>query len=250
MIETDPLKVLVVDDEPLARTRMIRLCTDLRAQQYTFAECENGVQCLDFCRDSAVDLILLDVEMPGMTGIDVAQVLQSLPHTPYIIFCTAYSDFALQAFDASAVDYLLKPVALNRLQAALEKAERLIRSDQQITQAESSEPLVLWATTAHGKQRVLADDIRLLKADSKYVQAITDSGELLLDTSLKKLEGDLGSNFLRVHRSALINTRYFEACERLANGDYVLTLNGIDERPSVSRRLLPSVQRWIKQHAL
>jgi len=249
MADNHAATILIVDDEPLARDRLLRLCTNLELD-FTLQSCETGVECLAVCEQKPIDLVLLDIEMPGLNGLEVAYQLQALTHTPAIIFCTAYDEFALQAFDAAAVDYLLKPIATERLRAAIGKA-KLIQDDklQQLQQLMPKQSDFLWTTSTKLKQRIAIADIRVLHADSKYVVAMTESGDFLLNQSLKQLETQLGAGFIRVHRGTLINSHYLEGCERSALGDYRACLQGITFKPKISRRLLPRVQAWIKQQS-
>lgn len=244
-------KILVVDDEPLARARLIRFCENLGDQYWVLGEAANGQDCLDYCKDKVVDIVLLDIEMPGLSGLQVAQQLQTMPHPPAIVFCTAYGEFALQAFEAAAIDYLLKPVEPNRLKEALEKAS-LIRAAKlsRFEEALEDTEKFFWVKSARDKQKVEPDKIRVLQADSKYVNAITDNGSYLLDISLKQLESQLGESFLRIHRATLVNTKFIDGCSQNARGEYLVSLQGVDCKPQVSRRLLPGLLAWIKQHSL
>ncbi len=247
MADGNGIQVLVVDDEPLARERLSRLCASIEGQSYNVVECASGDACLQYCAQNSVDVVLLDIEMPGLNGLKTARQLQAMASSPAIIFCTAYNDFALEAFDAEAIDYLLKPVALERLRAALDKSSLLQAAKRQRNLPETVD--CLWATTAKGKHRVRVAEVRALHAENKYVAAKTKEGDFLLDESLKQLELRLGSEFLRVHRATLINTHYLEACERASNGDYLARLQGVSFQPKISRRLLPKVQAWIKQQS-
>ena len=244
-------QILVVDDEPLARARLLHLFGKLGDHRWVLVEAAHGQACLDYCKDNAVDIVLLDIEMPGLSGLQVAQQLQTLPHPPAIVFCTAYGEFALQAFEAAAIDYLLKPVELGRLEEALEKAS-LIQAAKlsSLERAFEDTEKFLWAKSVRGKQKIELDKIRVLQADSKYVSAITDDGNYLLDISLKQLETQLGKSFLRIHRATLVNTKFIDGCAQNSKGEYLVSLQGVDFQPQVSRRLLPGLQAWIKQHSL
>lgn len=246
MTAIDVTRILVTDDEPLARDRLLRLCAGIDGE-FKLEACANGIECLALCEQQKFDLVLLDIEMPGLGGLEVAAGLQELEHTPAIIFCTAYDEFALQAFEAAAVDYLLKPIAAERLREAIAKAKLLKAAELQQLMAE--EPTFLWSSSTKLKQRIAIADIRVLHADNKYVTAMTAGGEYLLDQSLKQLETQLDKAFIRIHRATLINSQYLEACERTAAGEYRACMQGVEFKPQISRRLLPRVQAWIKQQS-
>lgn len=246
MTEINVTKILVTDDEPLARDRLLRLCAGIDSE-FKLEACANGMECLTLCKQKKFDLVLLDIEMPGLGGLEVAAGLQELEHTPAVIFCTAYDEFALQAFEAAAIDYLLKPIAADRLREAIAKAKLLKAAELQ--QLMADEPAFLWSSSTKLKQRIAVADIRVLHADNKYVTAMTADGEFLLDQSLKQLETQLDNKFIRIHRATLINSRYLDACERTAGGEYRACLQGIEYKPQISRRLLPRVQTWIKQQS-
>lgn len=264
--------ILIVDDEPLARMRLQKMCEKLSAEEgeagesnnWVIAEAANGQDCIDYCEqqddDNKVDLVFLDIEMPGVNGLQAAERLQTLDTPPAIVFCTAYSEFALQAFDAAAIDYLLKPVEYGRLKEAMQKAsliqaarlqqvKQLLGTTDEEAEGQKLPLQFIWAKSNRSKQRVDLAEVRILQADSKYVSAITPEGSYLLDISLKQLEDQLDDCFIRVHRSTLINTRYLSACEKNEHGEYHVYLEGVDASPAVSRRLQPSVQAWIKQQS-
>lgn len=214
------------------------------------AQAANGAECLQCCQRDAFDIVFLDIEMPGQSGLEVASALALADKPPVVIFCTAYDEFAVNAFEKSAVDYLLKPVALERLGHALEKAKdyRAMRQAQSLEKPTAAHPPgFVWVSTAGGKQRVALSDIRLLRADTKYVVAVTEGSELIVEGSLKQWEQNHPQHFLRIHRATLVSARHLSACRKLDSGEFVAIVDGCDEQPSISRRHLPVVQNWIKK---
>ncbi len=230
------LSVLVVDDEPLARARLVKMLRSLGVK--SVEQFGDGDACLQHYQTSGAHVVLLDIEMPGTPGVAVAEKLAMLDPAPVVIFCTAYDNYALQAFDASATDYLLKPVAKDRLEKALQKAVA-VRPDGT---AESSPaisegvPDHIWVSKALGRQRIELADIRYLYADAKYVTAVTESAEYLLEGSLKYWESTLEPVFIRVHRSTLVAIDAIIALEKTSDSQMTVRLRGISKPLSVSRR--------------
>lgn len=196
------LKLLLVDDEPLARSRLRTLLADCRqpAAEVT-AEAGNAAQAMDQLRRQAFDAILLDVHMPGVDGLALAQALRGLPHAPAVVFVTAYAEHAVSAFDLDAVDYLTKPVRLDRLQAALARVERALQARGSATPVEHE---VLIIQDRGRTERVPVAEVLYFKAELKYVTVRTAARSYILDGSLSDLEERHGSQFLRVHRNALV----------------------------------------------
>ncbi|WP_444929287.1 LytR/AlgR family response regulator transcription factor [Microbulbifer sp. SSSA002] len=243
------LRVLIIDDEPLARTRLHRQLerVDNCSAVGEAADIEAGlaqVHALD------PDLILLDIEMPGGSGLQLAQQLSSLPCPPAIIFCTAHDEFALPAFATSAAGYLLKPVNVEQLREAIAGVQRLSKPQQQLlTKRERDEPRGrsrIKAISRLGVELLEVDSIRCLIADSKYVVAYHPAGETILDESLKELEGEFGPRFVRIHRSALVAVQYIVGLRRDGT-NYRVELEGVTAAPLVSRRMLPSVKSLIAE---
>jgi two-component system response regulator AlgR len=236
------MKILVVDDEPLARQRLLRLVADLNDCEVV-AEAENGEQAINLWRQHQTELVLMDIRMPGMDGLAAAQVLAAEPAPPAIIFCTAYNDYAIEAFEASAVDYLLKPVNREKLQTALNKAQKL--NQLQLAALHDEEPSAgrghISARSHNGIELIAIDDIRYFYAEQKYVTVYHHQGEVLIDDSLKELERQYENDFVRVHRNALVAIASIKGLERCADGIRV-KLADIEQGPLVSRRHLPAVR--------
>lgn len=242
------MKVMVVDDEPLARQRMHRLLESVSDAE-PVVEAENGEQALQRFAEVPVDVVLLDIEMPGMNGLAVARQLMSGQvaadqPAPAVIFCTAYDEHAIAAFEAQAVAYLLKPVTLEKLQQALASASRLNRAQLSALGAPVSDTgappdkLEFCARSATGMQRLPFSRVRYFHADNKYVSAVHAQGELILDESLKELEDQLGDAVQRVHRNALVVWSQVTGMRRSAAGRYRVELCDVDQGPMISRRHL------------
>jgi len=233
------LKVLVVDDEPPARERLRSML--LESEGFEVAgEAGNGLQALELCDRLQPDIVLLDIRMPGIDGMEVARHLATLPEPPAVIFITAFDEYALQAFDSEAIAYLLKPIRAEKLRAALAKAGRLTRPQlQQVSGAvrESARRTHIGVRGRDGLKLIPVDEVRCFLADQKYTTVRHLHGEDLIDDSLKMLEEELGTAFVRVHRSALVNTRYLERISRDASGQHFVYLRGLPEPLEVSRRM-------------
>lgn len=238
------LKMLLVDDEPLARSRLRTLLADCKAPAVEVAgEAGNAAQAMEHLRRQAFDAVLLDIHMPGADGLALAQVLRGLPHAPVVVFVTAYAEHAVAAFDLEAVDYLTKPVRLERLQTALQKIERALLG-RQGGQEPAEDVLVI---QDRGRtERVPVGEVLYFKAELKYITVRTAARSYILDGSLSELEERHGSQFLRVHRNALVSRRAVRALEKHYDPEegegWAVRLNGVDESLAVSRRQLSAVR--------
>lgn len=241
-----PLKLLLVDDEPLARERLRALLGDIAGQcpVAIAGEAGNGLQALEFLRSQTVDVVLSDIRMPGMDGIELASHLGRLAHPPAVIFTTAYDNYAVQAFDLNAVDYLMKPVRAQRLLAALQKlperppAAGLLAGIGLTVRGGGRSHL-----SCHERGRLLlvpVAEVLYFKADLKYVTARTVDREYLLDESLTQLEQEFPERFLRLHRAVLVARMALAGFEKAAGDDAEAygwaLLRGVSERLPVSRR--------------
>ena len=239
------LKILLVDDEPLARQRLRTLLADCTAPgAQVLAEAADGPQTIAALRQGAFDLVLLDVRMPGMDGVQVAQAIASLEKPPAVVFVTAHAEHAVQAFDVAAVDYLTKPVRLERLQQALQKVERLTRTNQGLQPDLMPECLII---QDRGRtERVPLTEVLYLKAELKYITVRTAARSYILDGSLNELEDKYAAQFMRIHRNALIARHAVRALEKHYDAEegegWAVRLNGITELLAVSRRQLSAVR--------
>ena len=241
-----PLRALVVDDETLARSRMRTLLGDCRNPEVqVVAEAANAVQAMDQLQRQVFDLVLLDIHMPGTDGLALAQSLRALPQPPAIIFVTAHAEHAVQAFELEAVDYLTKPVRLERLQASLQKVERFVQSRLGL-EADSTTNEFLLIQDRNRTERVPLHQVVYFKAELKYITVRTLERSFILDGSLGELEDKYGDNFVRIHRNALVARRAIWALEKHydpVEGDgWAARLHGVEELLAVSRRQLASVR--------
>ena len=241
-----PLRVLIVDDEPLARDRLRTLLADIGIQlpSEVVGEAANGLAALDMLREQPADVVLADIRMPGMDGIELASHLGRLEKPPAVIFTTAYDNYAVQAFDLNAVDYLLKPVRTQRLLAALQKlpgprpdAALLADLGQEVRGGGRTH------LSCHERGRLLLvpiGEVLYFKADLKYVTARTVDREYLLDEALTHLESEFAERFMRLHRAVLVARSALAGFEKAAGDDAEAygwaLLRGVPEKLPVSRR--------------
>jgi two-component system response regulator AlgR len=233
------LRVLVVDDEPPARERLRSMLQETAGFEMA-GEAENGQRALELCDSLQPDIVLLDVRMPGIDGLEVARQLALLPEPPAVIFTTAFDEYALQAFESEAIAYLLKPIRAEKLGAALAKAGRLTRPQlQQVATAahESPRRTHIGVRGREGLKLIPIDEVLCFVADQKYTTVRHQKGEDLIDDSLKTLEEEFAANFVRIHRNALVNTKYLERIARDATGQHFVHLRGLPEALEVSRRM-------------
>ncbi len=241
------MKVLIVDDEPLARARLRRQLAQLPGIEVV-GEAATGEQALAACAQWHPQVLLMDIRMPERDGLSTAIELSRQADPPAIIFCTAYDQYALEAFDANAISYLLKPVSQEKLAQALAKAERLTKA--QLASFDASAAAVTESGRSHisaksrrGVELVAMTDVRYFIADHKYVTVFHCGGDLLIDDTLKELEDEFGPRLLRVHRNALVVVEHVQGLQRVELGQYRVKLADIDGGPLVSRRHLAAVRR-------
>jgi two-component system, LytTR family, response regulator AlgR len=242
------MKLLIVDDEPPARDRLRRLLAELDDCEVV-AEAANGEEALARCGDLRPDVVLLDVRMPGLTGIQIARHIDTLDDPPAVIFTTAYDQYAVEAFETEAVAYLLKPVRKEKLAHALRHAARVSPS-RLVKVAES-------AGIDHRREQICArlgeqlrlipvTDIYFFVADQKYVTVRHKGGENLIDESLKALAEEFAADFIRIHRNALVAEKQISAVERTDSGQYVVRVRECTEVLEVSRRHAAELLRRIR----
>lgn len=247
------LRILLVDDEPLARQRIIRLLAEHNNVQVV-AEAGNGQAALDWLCQHKADIVLLDIEMPGLTGLQVAeQLAQNVSESaPAIIFCTAYDEYAFNAFKVDAIDYLLKPIRKEDLSKALQKAQRWIErqpnSDMGLKKVARTH---ISSRTHQGLQLIPIEDIYSFQADQKYITVTyqiceKNIGEVLIDEPLKVLEDEFEDHFVRIHRNALVAKDKIDRLESIETNTHLLYLRGLDEGMNVSRRHLPSIRKLMR----
>lgn len=236
------MKVLIVDDEPLAVQRLQKMLGECEGYSCV-GTAANGLEALAKIEQLQPDITLSDIRMPDMDGIALATAVKTNPSlNTVLVFTTAYEQHAMQAFDLDASGYLLKPVSKDKLSQALQRAAKLVDG------AKKSEKRQHLTATARGKIELIPlANVRLLQADNKYVSVYHTHGEALIDDSLKMLEEEFPHLFKRVHRNALVSVQHVEALRKEKDGNYYLKLQGIQNTPQVSRRLLADVRQWLKQ---
>jgi two-component system response regulator AlgR len=230
------IRVLIVDDEAPARERLRSLLAELD-QADVIGEAVTGEQALQRTVELAPDVVLLDVRMPGIDGIEAARHMNVLEQPPAVIFTTAYDEYAMKAFDAQAVGYLLKPIRKEKLAAALAHAHRLTRPQLQKLVNKTESRTHIAARHREGLRLIPLDDVQFFFAEQKYTTVRHLKGEDLIEDSLRALEDEFGSGFVRVHRNALVSVRYLERIERNADGQYFVRLRGCEAPLQVSRRM-------------
>jgi len=242
------MKVLIVDDEKLARDRLARMVNDL-AEHEVVAQAANGQEAIDLAVVSEADIVLMDIRMPGLDGIQAARHLAQMEHPPAVIFTTAFADHALEAFETHAVDYLLKPVKKERLQTALAAAQKPTRAqvdqtNEVLSTLESRQHIC--ARVRGNLELVKIEDIYYFQADHKYVTVRHRKGQMLIEESLKSLENEFEGIFVRIHRNALVNRTYIAGMRNQDDGHHLL-IKELDETLEISRRHLSPIRKIIKK---
>lgn len=242
------LKIVIADDEALARERLKTQIADIGGYEVV-GEAANGLEALEWVQTQQPEIILLDIRMPAMDGIETARHLSSFENPPAIIFTTAYDQHVLAAFETNASDYLLKPIRQERLAHALSKAKKLNRA--QLTRLQTSSPTPAARSHLCVRQRgslqlVAVNEVYYFHADQKYVTVRYADGELLLEESLRALEQEFSSVFVRVHRSTLVAMPYIEGLEKTADGRHLVCFKGVADQVEISRRHLALVRQLIK----
>lgn len=240
------LRVLIVDDESLARSRLRTLLGDCREPDAVVAaEAGDAIQALRLIKQQTFDLMLLDIRMPGMDGMTLARTLREQEQVPALVFVTAHAEHAAQAFDLEAVDYLTKPVRLERLQQALQKVERELKSRLPAQQGDAPKDMLVIQDRARTEWVPLSEVI-YFKAELKYLTVRTARRSFILDGSLNELEERHGAHFLRIHRNALIARRAVRSLEKHNDEEegetWTVRLIGIDDSLAVSRRQIAAVR--------
>lgn len=240
------IKVMIVDDENLARRRLERMLGQIDDVSLV-GEAKNGEEALQMASSLQPDLVLMDIRMPGMDGLTAARKLAAQELSPAVVFCTAYDDFALDAFDAEASAYLVKPVKQEDLQRAIQQACKPRRTHNHENGANrNNERKHLHSKSHRGVNLIPVDQIRLLQADHKYVTAYFAGGEAVLDDTLKQLEEEFSNRFVRVHRNALVAKDSIQGLVQ-TEGHTQVKIRDLSVRPIVSRRLEPKVRKLISR---
>ncbi|MEM7026884.1 MAG: LytTR family DNA-binding domain-containing protein [Pseudomonadota bacterium] len=243
------MNILIVDDEPLARERLKQLVTELNPD-YELYEASNGLDALTIITNQSIDIILLDIRMPRMDGMELASHILKMDQQPAIVFCTAFQDHAVKAFEANAVDYLLKPIRKERLQIALDKASLLTTVKlNMVTQTDSSiTARSHLSTLVNGNLELIPiDKIYYFKAEQKYVPAAWPVGQAILDDSLVSLEQEFAEYFIRIHRNTLVAKHNISGLIKNEENQLCIKLSSMDELLLVSRRHLSSVKTVVQE---
>ena len=246
------MKILIVDDEAPARDRLRQLLEE-SDDHNVVGDAANGHQALEMATELQPDVVLLDIRMPGLSGLETAHHFNALENPPAVIFTTAYDEYAIDAFDAQAVGYILKPVRRERLAQALERAGHL-NAATLIAVGEKSgmeQRRRHVCARVRGELRlILVEDIHYFHADQKYTRVCYGDGEHLIDDSLKQLEQEFGDDFVRIHRSALVAVSRIQALIRMDDGQMLVSLRDRgsteEDQLAISRRHLAEVRRRLK----
>jgi two-component system, LytTR family, response regulator AlgR len=242
------MKALIVDDEPLARERLIALLQEC-GNVDIFEEASNGREAVESVARFRPDFVLLDIRMPVMDGLEAAQHIGTLDEPPAVIFCTAYDEHALAAFEASAVDYLVKPIRIERLRDALARARRYRGGDFARIEKAEGHPLRrshLCARVRGSLVLVPVSDISYLLAEDKYIVVHHARGEVLIEEALKTLENEFADHFVRIHRNCLVARDRLTGLTRTADGRIFAQIAGADSNLEISRRNLPGLRKLMR----
>jgi two-component system, LytTR family, response regulator AlgR len=245
------MDILIVDDEPLARERLARMIM-MQGGMRVVGQAGNGQEAIRLAEEHQPDVVFMDVRMPGMDGLAAAHHMAELDPPPAVVFCTAYGDYAVDAFSSQATGYLLKPVKQADLEQALSQSRRVNKAQlaelQQYADIANGGRSHIAAKSRRGVDLISVSEVRLFQADHKYVTAYCEDGaEALLDETLKDLEQEFEGRFVRVHRSALVSISHIEGLVKDSDGQYFIRLNGLDITPQVSRRHSTIVRKLIEQ---
>lgn len=247
------MRVLVVDDEKPARDRLRQILED-EDDYEVVGEAGNGHDAVALAGELAPEIVLLDIRMPGLDGIETAHHLNALEKPPAVVFTTAYDEYAVDAFEARAIGYVLKPVRRSRLTAALEQAARLAGSALREVAAEAKldAPRQHVCARVHGELKLIpVADISCFRADQKYVSVEHDNGQDLIDDSLKSLAEEFAAQFVRIHRGALVAVGRIEKVEKTADGKSRVVLregSQVDDKELIiSRRHVAEVRRRLRE---
>ena len=245
------MRVLVVDDERLARERLNRMIAIL--DEYDVVGiAQSGEEAIRQAVALEPDIVLLDIRMPGMDGMETGKQLSSLAAPPAVIYCTAFGEHALEAFDVNASAYLMKPVRRESLINALANASRVnklqvahVLDDDELPKSNTRTHIS--ARTRRGIELIPLKEVKFFQADQKYVTVRHVGGEVLIDDTLRDLESEFGDRLVRIHRNALVMMEHLEALERDSTGHYQVRMRGIEERLGVSRRHVSGLRRLVQR---
>lgn len=245
---------LIIDDERLARVRLRKLLSNFSELFNIVGEAKNGLEAEELILDLKPDILFLDIEMPKQTGFEL---LQKLEKVPMVVFCTAFEEYSLKAFDTNSIDYLVKPIKLERLQQTVNKistlkhtlsSEKMLKVIDEISAQKKEQKKMTTIAVKKSDKIVLVKlaEVSHFKATDKYVTLYTDKGEELIEQSLTKLEENLPVNFLRVHRSIIVNSDYIKEFQKYFNNRYIVVLNTKSKLSiTTGRSYKEQVKRWV-----
>lgn len=242
------MNILIADDERLARERLLDLLEDWTDAQVV-GQAKNGIEAVEMAVELDAHVILMDIRMPGKDGLSAAMQLSELADPPAIIFTTAFSEFALEAFESNAIDYLLKPIKQERLFKALSACRKLNRTQLAVLHQHTS-PLsnqYLSVQDRSGVQRIAINEVYYFLADHKYITVRHQAGESLLEDTLKHLQEAYAEDFIRIHRNALVRKTEIAAMHKQADGSMKLRLKNCSEQLDISQRMVPGIRKFLKQ---
>ncbi|TXH68373.1 MAG: response regulator transcription factor [Thiothrix sp.] len=244
------MKILVVDDEEYARER-IKGLIDRYADYDVCAEAENGAEAVVMVERFQPDIVLMDITMPGMDGLEAARHISGMEMPPAVIFTTAYGEYALEAFSTKATGYLMKPIRQEQLLQSLEQARSLNRAQrlemlEQRTGGQRSSRKHICARMRGNLELIPIEDVVYFQADQKYVTVRHNGGEVIIEESLKSLETDLADRFIRIHRNALVAKSRITGLTKSDVGRTQITLDKVRDQLEVSRRHLAEVRRFVR----
>lgn len=240
------MKVLIADDEPLARERLRSLLA-AHPEVTVVAEVANGAETLQACAELQPELALLDIAMPGIDGLEAARHLAQFQPRPAVVFCTAYDAHALSAFEAAAIDYLMKPIRAERLAVALERVRAFVAGRDPAPPAGVQARRVLCAKLGGSLRLIPVEDILYLQADEKYVVVHHARGQDLIEESLRSLEDEFPARFIRIHRNCLVARERLLELRRIATGQVHAVLRDVPETLEVSRRCVANLKQQLPQ---
>ncbi len=240
------MKILVVDDEPLAQQRLKQLLTavddisDVRVAN-------NGMQAIEACQQDKPDVVLLDIRMPGMDGLEAAQHISKIDEPPAIIFTTAYDEYALEAFKVNAIDYLLKPVRAEKLLNAIEKAQSLNSAQLNAVKSQHEGRANITAKISGNIKLIPVKEILFFQAELKYVTVKYLSGETIIEDTLKDLQNEFSESFIRIHRNAMVAKKFITGIHRDNEGHSFVMVGDDEIKLEISRRHLTEVKKLVSR---
>jgi two-component system response regulator AlgR len=239
------MRIVIADDEPFARDRLRALLAEQPGVEVV-AEAEDGESALHACAELKPDLVLLDIAMPGIDGLEAARHLAAFEPRPAVVFCTAYDAHALSAFDAQAIDYLVKPVRPERLAAALDRARTFAAGREHAVSGPGQSRTHLCARIRGSLRLIPIEDVHYLQAEEKYVVVHHARGEDLIEESLKSLEEEFGERFVRIHRNCLVARHELVELKRGPDGHVQAVLRHGQAPLEVSRRCVSALRETVR----